>query len=306
MSEPTADEAVFERARARLEAIAYGLLGDAGEAEDAVQDAWLRWQAAQTATVREPEAFLVTVVTRLALDRLKSARVRRETYVGPWLPEPWALRPLDDPADVVAQAESLSLALLAALERLNPVERAVLLLRDVFDLDYAEVAEAVQRTPATCRQVAKRARERAGDPQPRFTPLPEAESRLAEAFAAASDAGSVAELTELLAADAVAWSDGGGVVKAARKPIHGAERIARFLSNLRLRLAPPGTTIAAVRINGDAGIRVDFPGGLLSVTALEIADGRVVGLRSVSNPAKLTRVAATPSRPSPPAAHGRP
>lgn len=293
---------VFERARPRLEAIAYGLLGDAGEAEDATQDAWLRWQATDATAVREPEAFLVTVVTRLALDRLKSARVRRESYVGPWLPEPWALHALDDPADVVAEAESLSFALLATLERLNPIERAVLLLRDVFDLDYAEVAEAVQRSPSTCRQVAKRARERAGEPQPRFAAGRDDHVRLAAAFAAATDAGSVEAITELLAADAVAWSDGGGVVKAARKPIHGAERIARFLSNLRLRLAPPGTTVAAVRVNGDVGIRVDFPGGLLSVTALEIADGRVVGLRSVSAPAKLARLAT----PSPPGAPGTP
>lgn len=155
------------------------------------------------------------------------------------------------------------------------------------------MADAVARTPATCRQIAKRARERAGDPHPRFTPAPAEEARLARAFAAAADAGSVQALTELLAADAVAWSDGGGVVKAARKPIHGAERIARFLSNLRTRLAPPGTSITAVRVNGDVGIRVDVAGvGLVSVTALEITDGRVVGLRTVSMPAKLARVAA--------------
>jgi len=300
VSDATAADAVFERVRPRLEAIAYGMLGDAGEAEDAAQDAWLRWRDADRAAVREPEAFLVTVVTRLALDRLKSARARRETYVGPWLPEPWGLRAADDPAEVMAEAESLALALLAALERLDPVQRAVLLLRDVFDLDYAEVGEAVGRTPATCRQIARRARERAGDPQPRFAPAPEAEVRLAEAFAAATDTGSVAQLVELLTADAVAWSDGGGVVKAARKPVHGAERVARLLSNLRLKLAPPGTTVSAVLVNGDPGLRVDVAGaGLLSVTALEIADGRVAGLRSVLNPAKLRRLSgpAGPGRP---------
>lgn len=300
-----AEEAVFERARPRLEAIAYGLLGDAGEAEDATQDAWLRWRAADTSDVREPEAFLVTVVTRLALDRLKSARARRETYVGPWLPEPWALRRLDDPAELVAEAESLSLALLAALERLNPVERAVLLLRDVFDLDYAEVADAVGRTPTTCRQIAKRARERAGDPQPRHAAARADEIRLAEAFAAATDSGSIEQLTALLAADAVSWSDGGGVVKAARKPIHGAGRIALVLSNLRLRLAPPGTSVTATQVNGAPGIRVDVAGvGLFSVTELEIADGRIVGLRSVSAPAKLARLSPPPARP--PAVPGTP
>jgi RNA polymerase sigma-70 factor (ECF subfamily) len=296
------DVAAFERVRGRLEAIAYGMLGDAGEAEDVAQDAWLRWQAADRSEVREPEAFLVTVVTRLSLDRLRSARARREAYVGPWLPEPWAIRPLHgsappDPQDVAATAESLSLALLATLERLNPVERAVLLLRDVFDLEYAEVADAVGRTPATCRQLARRARERAGDPRSRFTAAPEEESRLAEAFAAAADAGSLEGLVELLAADAVSWSDGGGAVKAARKPVHGRERIARLLVNLRVRLAPPGTTIRGVRVNGRPGIRVDTPDGLFSVTALEVADGRIVGLHSVNNPAKLVRLRAAEDGP---------
>lgn len=301
MSAP--DAAAFERVRGRLEGVAYGLLGDAGEAEDAVQDAWLRWQGADRAAVREPEAFLVTVVTRLSLDRLRSARARREAYVGPWLPEPWAMGPLhqpapEDPQDVVTTAESLSLALLATLERLNPVERAVLLLRDVFDLEYAEVADAVGRTPTACRQLARRARERAGDPRARFAPGPEEETRLAEAFAAAADAGSLQGLVDLLAADAVNWSDGGGVVKAARVPIHGAERIARFLVNLRTRFAPPGTTVTAVRVNGEPAIRVDTPAGLFSVTELEIAEGRIVGLRTVNNPAKLTRLATPPAGPT--------
>jgi RNA polymerase sigma-70 factor (ECF subfamily) len=313
------DAAVFERVRPRLEAVAYGLLGDPGEAQDATQDAWLRWEAADTGDVREPEAYLITVVTRLALDRLRSARARRETYVGPWLPEPWSLRPLHpaasssvsaDPHDVVAEAESISLALLAALERLNPVERAVLLLRDVFDLDYAEVADAVQRTPATCRQIARRARERAGEPRPRFAAPSDEAIRLAEAFAAATDAGSLEALTELLAADAVSWSDGGGIVKAARKPIHGAERIARFLFNLRTRLAPPGTTVSACRVNDDPGFRVDVAGvGLVTVAALEVSDGQVVALRAISNPEKLARVATAPTAagvPRPKAGPGTP
>ncbi len=281
----------FERARPRLEAVAYGMLGEVGEAEDVVQDAWLRWQRTDTADVREPEAYLVTVTTRLALDRLRAARTRRETYVGPWLPEPRALEPAaHDPAEVVLEAETLSLALLHAMERLNPVERAVLLLRDVFDLDYDEVSDAVGRTPSTCRQIARRAREHAGEPRTRFPVADREAARLAEAFAAAVDAGSVQALTALLAEDAVLWSDGGGVVKAARKPVHGAARIANFLATLRTKLAPPGTRIAPMRVNGGPGIRTDTPDGLVSVVALDVADGRVVALRAVSTPAKLARL----------------
>lgn len=296
----TADVA-FERARPRLQAVAYGMLGEVGEAEDAVQDAWLRWSATDPAEVRDAEAFLVTVVTRLAIDRLRSARARREAYVGPWLPEPWALgEPVggraactdghDEPLAAVVAAEELSLALLAALERLNPVERAVLLLRDVFDLDYADVAEAVGRTPATCRQIAHRARERAGDPHVRFPVLAEEQERLAAAFAAAANSGSLDGLMELLAADAVLWSDGGGVVNAARTPVHGAQRIARFVVSLQTRFAPPGTRVRPVRVNGDPGARADTPFGTAAIVALEIADGRIVALRAISNPHKLTRL----------------
>jgi RNA polymerase sigma-70 factor (ECF subfamily) len=283
--------ATFEACRPRLLAIAYGMLGDRGDAEDVVQDAWLRLTAAPERDVlRSAEAFLVTVTTRLAIDRLRSARVRRETYVGPWLPEPLVSDlAAPDPASVVAEAEQLSLALLVALERLNPVERAVLLLRDVFDLDYDEVADVVERTPQACRQLARRAREHVGEPARRRSVPAEEEQRLLHAFLAAVGTGDLAALTALLAADAVLYSDGGGVARAARKPIFGADKAARFLIGVS-RKADPRPELQLVRVNGDVGVRLLGPPGIASVLALEIADGQVANVRVVVNPEKLTRL----------------
>jgi RNA polymerase sigma-70 factor (ECF subfamily) len=275
---------VFEAHRARLLAVAYGMLGSVAEAEDVVQDAWLRWQAAAPEDLRSAEAFLVTVVTRLAIDRLRSARARRETYVGPWLPEPVVEGA--SPEDLVAEAEQLSLAVLATLERLNPVERAVLLLRDVFDFEYSEIADVVRRMPATCRQIARRAREHAGQPVRRARPTPEQEQRLLEAFAAAIYGDSLEDLTRTLAHDAVLWTDGGGRVAAARKPLVGGARIARALLALQ-RKSPAGSTVAPARVNGEIGLLLREPDGTLTVMAFEIADEAILGLRMVRNPEKL-------------------
>lgn len=279
----------FEACRPRLTAVAYGMLGDRGEAEDTVQDAWLRFAAAQADTIRNAEAFLVTVTTRLAIDRLRSARARRETYAGPWLPEPIVTDAESDPADIVAEAERLSLALLVALERLNPVERAVFLLRDVFDLDYEDVADAVGKTPANCRQLATRARRNVAEPARRTPVDPEEEQRVLAAFIAAATSGDVAALTAVLATDANTYSDGGGVVRAARKPIYGAAKTARFLLGIQRKL-PYTPEYRLVRVNGDPGIRTLGPDGVASVLALEIAEGRVANVRIVNNPHKLTRV----------------
>jgi len=280
----TAD--VFAACRPRLLGVAYGMLGTLDEAEDVVQDAWLRWSAADAGAVRNAEAFLVTVTTRLAIDELRSARARRETYVGPWLPEPLITGP--GPQDRVLEAEQLSLALLTALERLNPVERAVLLLRDVFDVEYAAVADAIEKSPANCRQIAARARERVGEPGRRRPVEPEEEERLMAAFVAAASTGDLEALTALLAADAVLYSDGGGVVPAARKPIYGAAKAARFLLGVQRKIDYE-PVIALVRVNGDPGLRVDGPDGVVSILALEVADGAIANVRIVNNPHKLTR-----------------
>jgi RNA polymerase sigma-70 factor, ECF subfamily len=278
----------FAACRPRLLGIAYGLLGELTEAEDVVQDAWLRWDGADADAVRNPEAFLVTVTTRLALDRLRSARARREVYVGPWLPEPLVIDPAT-PESQAIEAERLNLALLGALERLNPVERAALVLRDVFDLEYAEIADVLEKTPANVRQIAKRAREHAGDPTRRRPVSEEERERLANAFLAASVSGDVEGIRALLAADAIMYTDGGGVVTAARKPIYGADKIARFMVGVQRKSQFPDDPVyTPVIVNGDPGVRMDSAGeGFLSIVAIEVGDGAVQGVRFFNNPERF-------------------
>lgn len=279
---------VFAAHRPRLLGVAYGIVGELAEAEDVVQDAWLRWQAADRDAVRDAEGFLITTTTRLAIDRLRSARARRETYVGTWLPDPLVTDP-DDPASIAIEAERLSVALLVALERLNPVERAVLVLRDAFDLDYAEVADALHLSPANARQVAKRARDRIGDGARRRPVAPEEQQRLLLAFMAAAHAGDVDGLRELLAADAIQYSDGGGHGNVARSPIAGAEKIARFYAGVRRTGAMPRDLVPQlVLVNGEVGVRFATPaGGQYAITLLDVADGRIVAIRNFANPARF-------------------
>jgi len=278
----------FTACRPRLLGIAYGLLGELTEAEDAVQDAWLRWQGADAEAIRNPEAFLVTITTRLALDRLRSARARREVYVGPWLPEPLLSDP-ETPETKTIEAEALDLALLGALERLNPVERAVLVLRDAFDLEYAEIADVLDRTPAGVRQIAKRARDHAGDTSRRRAVDEEERQRLAEAFMVASLSGDVEGLRDLLAADAVMYSDGGGVVTAARKPVYGADKVARFMVGVQRKSAWPSDPVfTRVLVNGDPGIRMDSSSeGFLGIVAIQVAEGAIEAVRIFSNPERF-------------------
>jgi RNA polymerase sigma-70 factor (ECF subfamily) len=285
---------VLDAERARLFAIAYGMLGSSVEAEDVVQEVFARWHEADRSAVRSPAGFLTTMVTRLTIDRLRSAERRRAEYVGPWLPEPLVSE--FGAAEVVAEAEQLSLALLATLERLNPVERAVFLLRDVFDFDYAEIAEIVEKTEANCRQIGRRARTRVGEPLRRFRPTQDQERELLNAFVAATQGGDVEALTRLLARDAVLWTDGGGKVAAALQPLYGAVRIARFLVGIA-RKGPTGARSRPVRVNGDPGVRTDTAAGPAGVLALELAEGEIVGIRIVVNPDKLRHLTTTnPSR----------
>jgi RNA polymerase sigma-70 factor (ECF subfamily) len=278
----------FVACRPRMLGIAYGLLGELTEAEDVVQDAWLRWDGADGDAVRNPEAFLVTVTTRLALDRLRSARARREVYVGPWLPEP-LVTDMETPETKAIEAERLSLALLGALERLNPVERAVLVLRDVFDLEYAEIADILERTPANIRQIAKRARDHAADSTRRRPVDEEERQRIANAFLLAAVSGDVEQIRELLAADAIMYTDGGGVVTAARKPIYGADKIARFMVGVQRKDAYPDDPVfTRVLVNGDPGVRMDSEAdGFLSIVAVEVADGAIQSIRFFNNPERF-------------------
>jgi RNA polymerase sigma-70 factor (ECF subfamily) len=282
------NEDVFAACRPRLLGISYGLLGELTEAEDVVQDAWLRWEGADRGVVRNAEPFLVTVTTRLALDRLRSARARREVYVGPWLPEPLVTDP-ETPESKAIEAEDLSLALLGALERLNPVERAVLVLRDVFDLEYAEIADIVEKTPANVRQIARRARDHAGDPTRRRPVGEEERQRLTVAFLGAAASGDMDALREMLAADAIMYTDGGGVVTAARKPIYGAEKIARFMVRVQRKPDFPDDPVyTPVLVNGDPGVLMESATeGFLSIAAVEIADGLVQAVRFFNNPERF-------------------
>jgi RNA polymerase sigma-70 factor (ECF subfamily) len=282
----------FSACRPRLLGIAYGMLGELGEAEDIVQDAWLRWDAADRSEIRNTEAFLVTITTRLAVDRLRSAQRRRETYVGPWLPEPLvtdADGSPDDPERIAIDAERLSLALLGALERLNPVERAVLILRDAFDIEYAEIADVVDRSPANVRQIAVRARAHAGDESRRCPVSADQQERLWTAFMAAALAGDLDAIRSALAADAILYTDGGGVVAAARKPIYGADKIARFLIGVQRKPEfVPDIEYAMVRVNGDFGVRMVSPSiGFLGIVAVQVQDGEIAAVRIFSNPERF-------------------
>ena len=272
----------FEPHREYLLGVAYRMLGSIAEAEDAVQDAFLRWQSVERTTVQDPRAYLRRVVARLGLDRLKSARARRERYVGPWLPEPL----IEDPASV-EMADDVSVALLMTLERLSPLERAAFLLHDVFDMDYSAIAEVLERSEPACRQLAARARTHVRSERSRFTPSREAETRLVQGFTAAMYSGDVDGLAKLLADDAVFYSDGGGKRTAALKPIYGRDRIVRFVIGVSKKRAPISTaSIRPVRINGLPGFVVRDPDGIETI-AIETSGDQIVAIYAIRNPEKL-------------------
>ena len=276
----------FSEHREVLLAIAYRMLGSVADAQDAVQDAWLRWASADHSAVRQPRAYLIRTISRLCLDRLRSATSRREVYLGPWLPEPLATDP--DVADEVAQAESVSMALLVVLETLSPLERAVFVLREAFDLPYGEIARVVDRTEANCRQLAARARRHVAERRPRFDPPAERRDELVRQFFAACEAGDVGGLERMLAEDVVFYGDGGGRGPAVREPVRGPLRVARFMLGLTRQAARFGLRLEPAEVNGSPGVRVlDPSGGVVNVLSLDVVDGRVAVLRSVVNPDKL-------------------
>jgi RNA polymerase sigma-70 factor (ECF subfamily) len=272
------------------------MLGSVGDAEDVVQEAFLRYhQAVRGGTaVESPRAFLATVTTRLAIDSLRSARARRETYLGPWLPEPLLADPAADPASQAADADSLSMAFLLVLERLSPVERAVFLLRDVFGYGYGEVAGIVGKSEANCRQLAARARRHVTDARPRFEVSPAEREQLAARFFAVLAGGEdVDSLAGLLAEDVVVYGDSGGVPPSWPRPVTGAQRVTRLLQGVARQIRDYGARLEPATVNGGPGAVVYDPdGGIINVFSLEIAGGRVQVIRSVINPAKLRHLGA--------------
>ena len=280
----------YQELRPLLFSIAYRMVGSASEAEDLVQEAYLRFHRAVAggAEVDSPKAYLSTVTTRLAIDHLRSARARREQYVGDWLPEPLVTGEAADPASHAETADSLSLAFLVLLERLSPVQRAVFLLHEVFGYPYAEIAGLVGKSEDTCRQIAARARRHLEAGRPRFEASRRQREELARRFFAAVDQGDTEGLVGLLATDAVLHGDGGGKAPALAGPLHGAERIARFLVGLARRGRGAGIGYAPAEINGHPGLlTLDPAGRLVGVLAVDIADGRVQTVRSIINPDKL-------------------
>jgi RNA polymerase sigma-70 factor (ECF subfamily) len=281
----------FEAHRRHLLGLAYRMLGSLAEAEDAVQEAYLRWHAADRAKVENPRAFLSTTVTRLCLDQLKSARVQRESYVGPWLPEPVLDTAALDAETSSDYARDLSVALMLTLERLSPLERAAFLLHDVFDVEFAEIAQNLGRSEAACRQLAARGRAHVQAARPRFSPSAEEGTRLAEAFRLATRSGDAAGMVRLLAADAVLYTDGGGKRIAALNPIHGSDKIARFFAGVIKKTHADGWRVRDAHINGDPGFVFADPEGALQTIAFDIADGRIAAIYLMVNPDKLQRVA---------------
>lgn len=285
--DPGAD---VEGLRPLLFSIAYRMVGSVSEAEDLVQEAYLRFHRSTTSgeEIESPKAYLSATVTRLAIDHLRSARVRREQYVGPWLPEPLLTDEAPDPSEHAETADSLSMAFLVLLETLSPVERAVFLLREVFGFGYDEIARVVHKSEDNSRQIAARARRHVEARRPRFEVSRRQKDELARRFFAAVGEGDVDGLMDLLAADVVAMGDGGGKAPASRQPLHGRERVARYFAGVARWLRGAGVQIRPVEINGQPGaIASDRDGRVVSVFSLEIAEGRVQTIRGIVNPDKL-------------------
>ena len=277
----------FEELRPLLFSIAYRILGSVAEAEDAVQETWLRYEASPTQP-RSAKAFLSAVVTRISIDVLRSARVRRETYPGPWLPEPLLTDPYEDPARSAELADSLSMAALLLLERLSPLERAVFVLRDVFGFGFPEVASAVGRSEAACRQLAVRARRRMDDGRPRFEADRREREELAARFFDALREGDVDGLRELLAADVQMVGDGGGKAPSFAKGVAGADNVARVLASIFPVLAKIDARVEPREVNGQPGaILRDRGGKVISTLTLDVLGGRIQTIRSVISPDKL-------------------
>jgi RNA polymerase sigma-70 factor (TIGR02957 family) len=284
---PDAATAAFLAHRNLLFTVAYEMLGSAADAEDVLQETWLKWVGVDLDTVQDQRAYLVRITSRQALTRLRTLGRRKESYVGSWLPEPLLTTP--DVAEDVELADSVSMAMLLVLETLAPTERAVFVLREVFDLPYEEIAEAVDKSPAAVRQIAHRARAHVAARRPRGAVTPAATRDALEAFRRAIETGDLQQLLDLLAPDVVLVGDGGGVKQAVPNPVVGADKVARLLTAGLGRL-PATTSLQSTQVNGHPALVVRFDGELDTVVALRVDDGLVTGLYAVRNPAKLSHM----------------
>ncbi|WP_147916112.1 RNA polymerase sigma-70 factor [Ruania zhangjianzhongii] len=290
MTEPAVEAATvtFMAHRNLLFTVAYEVLGSTADAEDVLQETWLRWVGVDLEQVQEPRAYLVRITTRQALNRLRTMSRRRETYVGPWLPEPLLTTP--DVAEDVERADTVSMALMLVLETLSPTERAVFVLREAFGFDYAEIAAAVDKTPAAVRQIAHRARQHVHARRPRQATSPTEARSAVESFQHALQTGDLQHLVDVLAPDVVCLADGGGVRTAARHPIVGAERVLRYVQGVATKAA--GTIeMTLTSINGDPALIAYVGGELDGVVSIAVREGKITGIYYVRNPEKLARIA---------------
>ena len=285
---------VFDTDRPLLFSIAYRMLGSASDAEDVLQDAWLRYQSADRSNIRSARAFMTTIVTRLCLDRLKSARTKREAYIGPWLPEPVLTSEMESPDARLQRAESVTLAFLVLLEKLSPEERAVFLLKEIFEYDHSEIADMLGTTTDNSRQLLHRAKARVAEGRPRLTGTAQSRRAVAERFARAFSAGDAGELTALLTKDVGLWSDGGGKASAARRPLIGRDQVLNLLIGLH-RTAQTSDLLRDVSlriedVNSEPALVVRVGQRLESLFVFSIEDDAISGIRVVRNPDKLARI----------------
>ena len=290
----TMKDDVFSTDRRLFFSIAYRMLGSASDAEDVLQDAWVRYQAADESEIRSPRAFVATIVSRLCLDRLKSARSAREEYVGPWLPEPVLTSEVKGPEATLQHAESITLAFLVLLEKLSPEERAVFLLKDVFEYEHTEIAEMLNTSAENSRQLLHRAKLRLTAERPRLTGTTTSRRAVAERFARAFSSGNGSELTEILTHDVGLWSDGGGKASAARRPLVGRDEVLNFLIGLHRTGQTTGVAKQASLdledMNSEPALVLRIGGHLESIFVISVEDDRISGIRVVRNPDKLARI----------------
>jgi RNA polymerase sigma-70 factor (ECF subfamily) len=280
----------FARYRGLLFSVAYRMLGSVADAEDMLQETFIRWQRSADQEIESPRAFLVTIISRLCINHLQSARVQREEYVGEWLPEPLVTDMSSDPYETLKIDESISMAFLLLLERLNPIERAVFLLHEVFNYKFSEIAAIVDRTEANCRQILKRAREHVGDARQRFEATESDRDEMLRGFLQATQTGDMKGLLDLLANDVVLHTDGGGKAIALPAELHGQEKVTRAIIRSMEKLVPKNLELRTLRINGEAGFVSYLDGKPFSAITLQVADDHIQAIYIVSNPEKLSHL----------------